>query len=361
MKIIGGDFEINDGLLFSHDLAINVCLERHKKSHYALINSGRSAIYLAIVCALNNKVNKLAYLPYYCCESIITPFEQLGFTIHYYSMGKDLCSPEGLPDNLQSGIFFFIHFFGKKNTLIIDYINFQRRKNNKFIVIEDCVQTCLSSVGGDTGDFCIHSLRKFSAVPDFSMLTFKKHCHYSLLESAEDYVSMRFLAKRIRAEKQQDVALQLYKESELMVEKECIPRKASWLSSYLSARIDYDEIQKKRRDNWLYLDKLLSLVLDESVITVLYKKIDSDEVPLIFPLMIHDGKRDHFKQYLASKNIYAPVHWPLNLQANSYSLFEADIAISEKILGLPIDQRLLKIDIERMVETITSYIKLVRM
>lgn len=360
MRIIGGDFEINDCLLFSQDLAINACLERHKKSNYILINNGRSAIYLAIICALNNKVNKIAYLPYYCCESIIIPFQQLGFTIHYYSMGKDLCSPEGLPDNLQSGIFFFIHFFGKKNTLIIDYINFQRSKSNTFLVIEDCVQTCLSSVGGDTGDFCIHSLRKFSAVPDLGMLTFKNDCHYSLLEPAENYVSMRFLAKRMRAANQQDVALQLYKQSELMVEKECLPRKASWLSSYLSARIDYDAIQKKRSDNWLYLEKLLAGVLGGSIVTILYKNIDPDEVPLIFPLMIHDGKRDDIKQYLASKNIYAPVHWPLNIQTPSCALFEADIAISEKILGLPIDQRLLKTDIERMVETINSYIKLVR-
>lgn len=37
MKTIGGDFEINDGLLFSQDLAVNACLERHEKNYHVLI------------------------------------------------------------------------------------------------------------------------------------------------------------------------------------------------------------------------------------------------------------------------------------------------------------------------------------
>lgn len=355
MKKIGGDFEMKNELFLNNSSYQNHCLEYWKNNYFTFTNSGRAAIALALTLALAKGISQDAYLPYYCCESIRLAFKKKGFNIHYYSMGQDLQSPKGLPERLK-GVFFFIHYFGKQNTNVIEYLNLQLANRSDFLIIEDCVQTCLSKIGGELGDFCIHSLRKFAPLPDAALLTSRVEFSCTLDKPDEEYVSSKWLSKLLRAHNN-DHCLQLYEYSESILD-ECQPRTMSWISNYLIKQLDLDDFQKKRRENWLYLANCLECSPDiRPIIKPLYKNLERDEVPLIFPIQVSRHIRDHLKNHLAKQKIYTPIHWKLKNDVLDNSLCAGDMQLSESILGLPIDHRVSKEDIEWMINEIKFFMK----
>lgn len=350
---IGGEFEIDVQAL------AQPCADSPPglPSPYKLwVDSGRSALLLALKEIVRQGGTKEAWLPAYICPSVIAPFMELGFSLHFYSLCDVTGSPHTIPLYKNGGTVLFVHYFGKKNSSFIKWVK-EHRTKHWFFVIEDCVQASLNSNVGEIGDFVITSYRKFLPQPDGALLGSQKEIHCELEEPDETFVSAKLVGKLLRhASRQEALYLQMLGEAERRIEVSQ-PRKMSWLSSYMMQRTDIRKIVQIRRTNWRRLHKHLVEEDMLDYLTPLFVTLAEGEVPLGLPVRVKEGQRDSLRQFLAAQHIYCPVHWPLEHLKNLDQNYPEDITLSRNIITLPIDQRLGKRHLEHMAQTITTYFK----
>ena len=347
---IGGDFEIDDSMLSQPCVDAFSLMPNLNK---LWVDTGRSALLLALQEIVRQGGVKKALLPAYICPSVIAPFEKLGFCIRFYSA-------ERLTDTLpaESGeTILFAHYFGKKNIAAIEWVQHQRARCQLFI-IEDCVQASLNANVGETGDFIITSYRKFLPQPDGAILGARSEIRWDGLEDPdESFISAKLVGKLMRHSSIEDLLyLKTLAKAEDALEMS-LPRKISWLSTYMLQRTDVQKIASTRRSNWLSLYKCLEEEGLLNYLTPLFDNLAVGEVPLGFPVQVSDGRRDEFRQFLSDQNIYCPIHWVLDHLEGLDQEYHEESILSSKTLTLPIDQRLSKQHIEYMVKTIASYFK----
>lgn len=345
---IGGELELQPKVWLQEDK-----YEPANFSDTIYTDTGRSALLLALQAVIQQGGIKKAWLPGYCCSSVLAPFQQLGFEIHFYSMGEDLQTPADLPTDLHKCVFLFIHYFGKRNTVILNWLS-TIQKIQECYVIEDCVQASLNDNVGYYGDFSVRSYRKFLPQPDGAVLTYKQPFAYELLEPDEQFISQKVVGKLLRGASNSDqVFLRLFADSEERIGHIIIPRHMSWISGYLLRKSDIAAIKKKRRENWFALHELLYRYgLFGEMLKVIYKQLDDDEIPLGYPVIVKNNLRDELRKYLVSHQIFCPVHWPIDdIQLCT------EKKLSSSILTLPIDQRVTIDMLKYMVEKISEFEK----
>lgn len=345
---IGGDFEIDVSTLSQP------CVNEYSPmpDHYKLwVDTGRSALLLALEEIVRQGGVKRALLPAYICPSVISPFVKLGFKLRYYNSERLAGTP--LPENGETIL--FAHYFGKRNISAIEWIR-HLQAGRQLFVIEDCVQASLNTNVGDTGDFVITSFRKFLPQPDGAILGTRSEIHCDVLDEPDEaFISAKLVGKLLRPLSGLDeLFLKTLGDAESRLELPK-PRRMSWVSAYMLKRTDIHKISQTRRSNWLDLHKYLREKKLLNCILPLYSSLEIGEVPLGFPVQVNDGQRDKFRRYLAAQHIYCPVHWALDhLDENDQKYIE-EVALSRNILTLPIDQRLSRQNIENMVKVIASY------
>ena len=351
---IGGDFEIN----FDNKQIFNKSKRSYKpnynKKYIYYTHCGRSAISLAITILKKKNNNLKVLLPLYCCKSVIQPFKENGMKILYYSMGQDLNSPNNLPENTNNTLLLFIHYFGKKNTSMLKFITKQKRISNNFFIIEDLVQTCLSKIYKNyVGDFLITSFRKFLPVPDGAILATDYLYNNNLLISDPDYLAKQILSKTLRKNnKFEKLYLNLYNESEKILDKKIELREISFFSKLLYQNLNINFIQKKRIINWKKI--YLSFKKNKNEIQSLYTSIVKNEVPLAYPVLINPKKRRKFVNYLKKNRIYCAIHWNLEYKKND-KIFYDDYLISKSIVSIPLDHRIDEKKMQRLVKIINEF------
>ncbi len=333
---LGGEFELSVQDFLGPIITTNSYCPR-KKNHLYL-DTGRSAIYIALLSIIKKGGKREAWLPRYCCKSVLLPFIKLRFKLKFYSLGGDLKSPISLPKKLEGETFFFIHYFGKRNQVILDYLD-EMKNQQDFFVIEDCVQALLNSQVG-THDYVVYSYRKFFPQPDGALLASDFPVDIEMLAPADDaFVSRRLIGKLIREEGDADLFLNLFARAEEIIDSSICPRKMSCLSHYLLARTDFAAIARKRRGNFFYLLQSLKQVsLEYDLIHPLFDFLEDNEVPLGLPVVIDPVYRDGLRNFLISEQIYCPIHWPL--EAEESISWKDEQELSRSLLTLPLDQRL---------------------
>ncbi len=163
---LGGEFEIDPKSLQSKVIA---AAPNMPMPYTMSLDTGRSGILVALQDILRRGGRKIAYLPAYCCESVLIPFQQLGFELRFYSTGKDIATPVGMPADVEDSTFLYVHYFGMRNDKVTQWLK-QARSGARFFVIEDCVQAGLTSDVGNDGDYAVTSFRKIASQPDGAML-----------------------------------------------------------------------------------------------------------------------------------------------------------------------------------------------
>ena len=351
---IGGDFEIGRELLLSR--LVNDIAFPGEKKHVLCLDTGRSAVYIALLTILQDTSLRKAWLPGYCCPTVITPFRQLGFDINFYSMGNDLSSPAGLPDSLNNSVILFIHYFGKRNRPLTSYIEDKRECGDKFFIIEDCVQTCLSQAFGVHGDFVVHSLRKFLPVPDGGILCSDLPIQEQLELPDETYISKKILAKLIRGlgGRSEDY-LNLYGQAEVRIDNEICPRRMSMVSDFILPKLDLEKVAERRIMNWNTLSGMFKNGrFNSNLFHPLFPVIGDGEIPLAFPVIVKKGLRGSLRDFLAKSDIFCPIHWKLD-QKCEVPLLKDDCVLSQSILSIPIDQRVSERALAHLTNTLNQF------
>ena len=298
MKEIGGYLELED---FQG--------EEYYPDAVAVNNARNGLLYLIKA----RGIRKL-YIPYYLCDSVSGLCEREGCPYDFYSILEDFAP--AFNGRLREGEYLYVvNYFDRLDDAKI--LELKSRYGN---VILDNVQAFFHRPL--SGIDAIYSCRKFFGVPDGGYVVTDTR----LLEDIPVDVSMDRM-KHVLGRYDKEAASEFYndfKANDLSFDSLEL-RLMSRLTHNLLTAVDYDTVQKKREENYMYLaDRLKDANRLPDIRPV---------GPYMYPLYCQNGME--VKRKLATRKIYIPTLWPNVLECECS--LEKDYA--ENILPLPCDQR----------------------
>jgi hypothetical protein len=270
-------------------------------------SSGRAALYQILKYLRQEKNVNHVLLPDYLCSSVLVPVKEFGLDYTFYPINEIL--------ELESSSFQPLY---KKGTavLLINYFGLQdlssqfktiREIDDKAIIIEDDVQAYYEFIKPLDGvDFKFTSLRKTFAVPDGGLVKTKFHLpRVTTPNTFGQYKAAAALLKSMREGNFNDqIYLELFEKGESLIdsEQEC---GMSLIAEKLYSFMNEEHVKVRRLNNAEYLVENLN----ELGVTPILPLLDS-HVPLFIPIEM--SNRDDVRKAMFQKEIFCPVHWPLD-------------------------------------------------
>jgi hypothetical protein len=320
-------------------------LQKHKAigGYMGLELSRETKIYPSAVCFNSGKSSAkfiLSYLdigrvfiPKFTCTSLIESIEELGFKIELYDINESL-EIKKITIHNERNVVLVNNYFGIKG----DYVKqLKARLTCKLIV--DNAQAFYSVP--PKGIPAFNSCRKFFGVPDGSYL-FNTDVNIDDIPQGQSYDHFSHLVKRLDVSP--EFGYEDYKRNEKSLGQRGIER-MSIATQRLLASVDHERVKAIRRKNYLHLDAELGHLNELSF------PLSSSDVPLAYPFYIEgDGLRAH----LISERIFVPTYWPGVEQRTDTGSIESNL--TKYLISLPVDQRYGAEEMERIVDTVKSYI-----
>lgn len=329
---------------------------------FVWLSTGRSALRFVIktIEERNNLVAKRILLPPFTCNTVINPFIEAGFEIHYYDVDRNLNSSIDLLLETafakDLSIILFHRYFGFE-TLNGNRKKFEDLQKNGIIIVEDCTQCLYSSFDKHIADYTVGSIRKWLGTPDGAFavcakgsFTNKPTQYDEKLEKAKIIASYNKYKYLFKGEGEKSQYLQQFRDAEDILNKQKGWYSISDISARLQSNIDITEMTRKRHDNF---ETLLFNFPESNNIEPLFKKLDEEVVPLYFPILVKD--RTSLQRFLINYDIYAPVIWPKSI-CQPTVCDEAEY-LYDHLLCIPIDQRYDKEDMMRVISVLLEYLK----
>lgn len=311
------------------DLELNRGHHRLHQGAYA-VNTGRNALELIL---RQLEVRKL-YLPYFTCDVVLEPLQQLNIPYAWYSIDRylELERPFGQPG--EGEYILYNNYFGVKGRYVRELAE---RYPGQLIV--DNAQSLFSLPWEGIPSF--YSPRKFMGLPDGGYAYVAGDVALSSeIDFSHDRCS--HLLKRLELNGMAGYAD--FKANSRALSLQPI-RQMSALTHRLIDNADLEEIKRKRKANFDFLHAWLASY------NVLQLDWDGEEVPMVYPLWIEDP---HLRQTLIDHRIFVATYWPNVLEWCKEEQLEHSLA--RYILPLPIDQRYGPEQMEYMVEVIKKHI-----
>lgn len=339
--IIGGEFAI------PIDRLNNVQTSRKRTENYYCYSSGRSALYYILIYLKEHKNIKRVLLPDYLCSSIVDTIKQVGLSVKFTSLTKDLVFDiNELKNNILSNdVVLVINYFGLQNVnLQIDLI---KTIAPQCPIIEDDVQAFFHFWDySSKANFRFTSLRKSFAIPDGGLVQSREPLYTT---HDENNFSIYKIAGGIlkslspsNAEIEQTF-LELLAKGESLIQKDI--RKTMSIQSknlFETENISYSQIRRKEN-----ADVILKGIEELGIKTII--PVNKTHTPLFVPIYLNN--RNKIRKILAENQIYCPVHWPLkNLPLQMGKEME------EHELSIVIDQRYGKKEMNKILKIIADHL-----
>lgn len=321
--------------------------------------SGRTALEY-IVEIIVGQGKKRAFLPSYCCHTMIEPFLTHGMEVKFYDVQ---ITPNGLSriiDSQDNDAILLMDYFGHTDEETLEIALKEKSKGKT--VIYDATHSMYSSVDTTPYDLVYGSYRKWVDI-NCGFLTWKENLKNGEIiqnDNNQAYASIRQELFDKKAQYMQDGPvkkedfLPLVEQAEAILEDQYHHKKPDNRSMEVLKTTDATYIKVRRMENAKALTELINDLNDERVrcITPLLNPTD---VPLFVPVMVDPLMRNSLRKYLIEHQIYCPVHWPVTdlhlSMPGSKQLFESE-------LSLICDQRYDSNDMNRIAETIYNYLRL---
>lgn len=364
---IGSEFDISiEVLLNASNLILRKVFQEKlffkNVTDIVYLSTGRAAIKFILSHIIKKVKIKKCWLPSYLCETIIQPFRELNLNYEFYN----------LKENLQLDIDYLSRRI-EKNDLVftINYFNFlfnnkvikflRKLKNNNVIIIEDLTHSFLTNniFSYKISDYSIISLRKWFGIPDGGIAISNNNLFNKTLivkKSFYDFVYLRLkyaILKNFYLNKiinKKDSFREIRDKAEELANLTIRLNTMSNISKIILNSVDFNNIIYRRRMNFKYL---LSYFEDLDKIEILCKNLGEGICPIGFPIIA--TKRDVLRDYLASNNIYCPIHWLLPEEIPKK--FDYSYFLSQNIITIPCDQRYSIEDTEVMVRKVKEFYK----
>ena len=288
------------------------------------LNCGRNA--LAYLCEAK-KIKKL-YLPYFLCSSVPNLCDKIGVEYGYYHINEKF-EPIFNQALGEDEWLYIVNFYGQLDS---DYLTAWKQKYGRVIVDNAQSYFQTPAEGMDT----LYTCRKYFGVADGAFLYTDTRLNRELPQD-ESFERMHFLLGRF--ERSANKFYSEYVANNKLFATEPIKR-MSRLTENLLHGIDYENIAKKRQDNFDYLDTQFCDVNE--------LRLKSVYGAFMYPLLIQNGAA--VRKKLQKEKIYIPMLWPNVLEECSLDSLEYHYAAD--ILPIPVDQRYEIEDMKYLVEVI---------
>lgn len=301
MSAIGGYFE----------------LELRKGEHYhkeALrLNTARNSFEYI----LRARGYKKVYMPYYTCEVMFQPLKKLEIEYSLYHIDKsfEICN---LPILKEGEALLYTNYFALKQKYVESLANIYGSQ----LIVDNAQAFYAHRLDGiDT----FYSARKFFGVPDGAYL----YTDCLLEEELEQDISldrMTHLIKRI--ELGAEAGYDDFRRADDSLDNQPI-RKMSKITEAILQSIDYEGVARKRRSNYLLLEKHLAVQNKLNLI------MTADDVPMAYPYFVDSSS---LRPNLIANRLYVPIYWESVAETCPPTALELDLV--KMTIPLPIDQRI---------------------
>lgn len=306
--------------------------------------SGRTALYAVIEDIVEERPCRTAYLPDYCCHTMIEPFLMHGIQVAFYPVtaGKGLRSlvDKGHPCDIL---------------LTADYFGYQgdRCILPDAVHIHDVTHSLLSKPAYHEPDYTYASFRKWGPVAGAGFAC--KHAGTFTgkgdMPECIPYMELRKKGYKIKEQymkretDDKTLFLEVFHEAELLLEKDFAGYGADSESLCAAALLQDGAGQRRENAKWL-----TAHLAESQIARPIFPSVQAQDVPLFVPVLIKGGMRSQLKQYLIENRVYAPVHWPLCHTAHTMTR-----EIYENELSLICDQRYCVQDMERQLGLVLDF------
>lgn len=355
LKEIGSNFWIHPNENLKIEKEITPEIFGVKGADYVWLSTGRSGIEIAVENIEKNhpNISKIAIVPPFTCETVITPFIKAGYKIIPYEINLDLSvninDVYSLLKKTGASILIMHRYFGFE-TIHGNFEYFSKFRSEGGFIIEDRTQCLYSNIKPINADFWVASIRKWLGVPDGGFIVsreceiygkpkiFNKALELSKVEASRIKYDYIFNDKG-----EKKVFLKKYKIAEDILDEQNIAYSICPTSYAMQSNLNIDELKFKRRRNYKILSESLSLIKG---ICVVHKDLYENEVPLYCPIIVEN--RNIVQKGLRDNDIFAPIIWPKaeympKVCTNAENLYH-------KMLSIPVDQRYSDDDMCRIVE-----------
>ena len=298
----------------------------------------REAIYLIAKKEMAN--GKKAMLPKYTCDTVITPFLELGYDYQFFPVCKDLTidipKAKEIFSAHQPNLIVVHPYFGMDLTKQEQDMLEEMQKSGCEIIL-DLTQCLFSTMRLPFIKYYVGSIRKWFAIPDGAFLETSDEMGIFDAEN-EEIVSLQTKAMKLRGEYFQtgdtnvkEESVRLSHEVESLMTRPITPHAMASTSKDILALEDADAQQKVRIENYKRLYEGLKDVKDIELIADISRLTTA---PLFFPFRVVDISV--MQKKLAKKAVYARLIWEKE----------------DRILTITVDQRYNLSDMDRVIAAI---------
>jgi hypothetical protein len=348
---VGSDFESASIDILNPDAGTSPPWEsRWNRINY--FESGRQALYyLALLYAKQGRSELL--LPGLFCDSMIEPFLAAGYEIKPIPVGDDLLPLEGPQCKYpETSLILSIKYFGRPEGDAWSSAVTEQRSMGAAVISDD--SHSLFDPPTLSADWRVASLRKTLPLPDGAFLI-----DTVTLDAVEsDYlgtVDTQSPASSIREKAMQAKSSwlngfqtldfrALFMRAEKLTESTLMPHGMSESARGILERLDFAAIASRRRSN----ATVIGQGLDGTQYTSLFGDYSG---PAFTPshLVIRGPAIMQLRSYLAKRQVYCPVHWPMP------ELLPVQYPWPDGFMSIPIDQRYDEPDMQRVVKIIKEF------
>lgn len=316
--------------------------------------SGRTALELVARDLITERKISSIYLPAYCCDSMLFPFQRAGLELRFYDVvPSDNGIQRLLPENHGCDAVLLLDYFGfsQKETAALA----MREHDRGTAVILDRVQSLYSkSDAVQYANYSVTSWRKWF----FSCAAAaKKHSGIWSVKPSKptnaQYVSLRYeAAKQKAAYLERDVGnkqafLDGFAQAEELLDSDFSDYAADPDSVDALRSLDVPFLKQHRRENAFVIYEALN-ELDNPSIRPLFPQMGADDTPLFVPVLVDPAIRADLRRFLIQNQVYCPIHWPDAQTCGGAVLYASE-------LSLLCDQRYTTEDVKKEMNLIKEF------
>lgn len=278
--------------------------------------SARSAFYAV----LDHCKPKRVWVPYYICDTMLAPLEQLGVETVFYSLNRDFTIAENI-ELAPSDKLLYVNYFGLCSNYQDELL--QRFSPNQVIFDNSQAFFCSPKPCLAT----LYSPRKFFGVPDGGLLVTRLAMDGP--ESIDDASIDRSLHLLKRLAGDPEDGYEDYQRAEQSLQ-DIEPKRMSFLTESLLLSIDYQAIKRARENNFRALHKQLG---SKNSLKIEVEKLSG---PMLYPFIPAENAKE-LKRDLIQKRCFVATYWSECL--TRLDGFDNEKYLVESLVALPCDQR----------------------
>lgn len=330
-------------------------------SHCLETLSGRTALEY-IVEIMYGQGKRMAYLPSYCCHTMIEPFVKHGISVCFYDV---VWTGHGLNrildvDN-KSDMVLLMDYFGHTDMQTV-MLSEKLRKTGKTVIYDATHSMFSIGLNGLPYDFVYGSYRKWIDI-NCGFFVWNEDLfeeELSWIDNNENYAKARKEFFDLKADfmngkhVSKDQFLPLMETAESILEKEYHHKLPDARSMEVLLNTDVEFLKSRRLENARLIIDFINGLKDERL-SCINPLLNSTDIPLFVPVLFEsEVQRNAARNYLIEHDIYCPVHWPLSelhlINNNAKKIYEKELSII-------CDQRYDNSDMYRIINTINNFLK----